>query len=139
MKDDHKNMLLGFLAAKSRKSSHKDSFSDKYLSHLNWFQQGWLIVLFILLIFLILLFLYFSMDVLGGGDLESVSKDELTEFWILFILGIGALPLIYKALQKFPRAIFWLTFGPFFLFCLFGILFYNTNFFEILLLSLGLI
>ena len=40
MKDDHKNMLLGFLAAKSQQPREKTS-QDKRYAELNLFQKIW--------------------------------------------------------------------------------------------------
>ena len=44
MKEDHKNMLLGFLAAKSQSSKNSSSLysrSDENLRELNTFQKIW--------------------------------------------------------------------------------------------------
>ena len=50
MKDNHKNMLLGFLAAKSQQPREKTSQDERY-AELNLFQKIWIAPFVLLIVF----------------------------------------------------------------------------------------
>ena len=122
MKNEHKNMLLGFLAAKSQNQSQNNDL--EHWEEINWFQRIWLAIFVWMIplgfiIFLTFGFINTGMDIniLGmsfGGDRQIA---------LALILGGGSIFILIKTIRRFPRFIFWLTFGPpfiFFLIWLFG-------------------
>jgi hypothetical protein len=126
MKDDHKNMLLGFLAAKSQQPREKTSEDERY-AELNLFQRIWVapFSLFLRLAWVTLLLL----GIFGFFTyIDNPAAFLLIEpFWIFvegreyvlsFLLYLSAwviILLIKGRLIVHPRVLFWITFLPCFI------------------------
>jgi hypothetical protein len=127
MKDDHKNMLLGFLAAKSQQPREKTSQNERY-AELNLFQKIWIapFVLFLGLAWIVLLLL----GIVGIFTYIDNPAAFLTiePFWIfvegreyilsllLYLSAWVIILLIKRRLIGHPRVVFWITFPPCFIF-----------------------
>jgi|TARA_B110000090_G_C13214556_1_gene382259 hypothetical protein len=115
MKDEHKNMLLGFLAAKSQNQSHNDDLKDWPL---NMFQSIWMAFFAWLLPIIMIMYATYAfiqskeVNILG----TSFEGERLTVLGL--ILGSCSVYIWWKIIKKFPRLIFWLTFTPPFIFLL---------------------
>ena len=126
MKDDHKNMLLGFLAAKSQQPREKTSQDERY-AELNLFQKIWIapFVLFLGLAWIVLLLL----GIVGIFTYIDNPAAFLTiePFWIfvegreyilsllLYLSAWVIILLIKRRLIGHPRVVFWITFPPCFI------------------------
>jgi|TARA_B110000967_G_scaffold110368_1_gene112938 hypothetical protein len=111
MKDDHKNMLLGFLAAKSQNQSINNGLV--HFERLNWFQKIWLsIVVWGIPLFSIIIFTVASIDTNRAINFLGMSFEGSRQIWMAIILGVGSIYVLFKAIRRFPRFLFWLTFGP---------------------------
>jgi hypothetical protein len=113
MKNDHKNMLLGYLAAKSQNRSR-----DKGLSHfdeLNLFQKIWLMIVawgIPLITLIVITFSLIADDSFEKMNLLGISFDDGRQKAIVFLIGVFSIYILFKTIRKFPRFIFWLTFSP---------------------------
>jgi hypothetical protein len=138
MKEDHKNMLLGFLAAKSQSSTNSGSLysrGDQNLRELNTFQKIWtypfIVIIRIAWIAWILLLI---VSIVQMFNPELPQQNWIKPFWFFVdgretILFYGLVFLAWFILNKilmklieYPRALFWLTFSPFFLLFLYYML-----------------
>ena len=127
MKNDHKNMLLGFLAAKSQQPREKTSQDERY-AELNLFQKIWIapFVLFLGLAWIVVL-------LLGIVGIFTYIDDPVNHllsiepFWIfvegrehilsllLYLSAWVIILLIKRRLIENPRVVFWITFPPCFI------------------------
>tara|TARA_B100001179_G_C18274556_1_gene268326 strand:- start:15 stop:386 length:372 start_codon:yes stop_codon:yes gene_type:complete len=115
MKDDYKNMLLGYVAAKSQ--NHSQNNNLYYFNNLNVFQKIW-ISLFVWGIPLVLIVLA-TMGYMGESfTLLGINFEGTRSMVMSLILGLFIVYLWIKIIRRFPRFFFWITFGPFFFFLL---------------------
>jgi len=111
MKDEHKNMLLGYLAAKSQNKSQNND--EEHWVGINWFQQIWLTIFAwgIPLLSIICLTFYF-IDSDAAISILGMSFEGSRQTWAALILGAFSIYVLFKAIRKFPRLFFWSTFLP---------------------------
>jgi|TARA_B110000967_G_scaffold139050_1_gene142034 hypothetical protein len=137
MKDDHKNMLLGFLAAKSRSSKNSSSLyarSHENLRKLNTFQKIWTWPLMLIIRLAWVAWILLLVVVIVRMFNSELSQDLIKPFWFfidgretilfycLIFLAWFIFNRIIKKLIEYPRVLFWLTFSPFFLLFLYYML-----------------
>ena len=137
MKEDHKNMLLGFLAAKSRLSKNSSSLyarSDQNLRELNTFQKIWTWPLMLIIRLAWVAWILLLVVVIVRMFNSELSQDLIKPFWFfidgretilfysLIFLAWFIFNRIIKKLIEYPRVLFWLTFSPFFLLLLYYML-----------------
>ena len=137
MKEDHKNMLLGFLAAKSQSSKNSSSLfsrGDQNLRELNTFQKIWTYPFIVIIRIAWLAWILLLIVVIVRMFNAELSQDLIKPFWFFVngretILFYGLIFLawfifnrIIKKLIEYPRVLFWLTFSPFFLLFLYYML-----------------
>ena len=127
MKNDHKNMLLGFLAAKSQQPREKTSQDERY-AELNLFQKIWIapFVLFLGVAW-IALFIMGIIAIFTYIDDPVNHLFSIEPFWIfvegrehilsllLYLSAWVIILLIKRRLIDNPRVVFWITFPPCFI------------------------
>ena len=126
MKDDHKNMLLGFLAAKSQQPRERTSQDERY-AELNLFQKIWVAPFVLILGLAWIAFLIFGLIGIFYFIDEPSAFNLIKPFWIFvegreLILSFGLIfsawviiLLIKRRLIGHPRILFWITFLPCFI------------------------
>jgi len=122
MKNEHKNMLLGFLAAKSQNQSQNNDL--EHWEEINWFQRTWLaIVPWGIPLLSIIFFAGSLMEMEEGINILGMSFEGGRKIVLVLLLGVFSIYIVFKTVRRFPRLIFWLTFTPpfiIFLIWLFG-------------------
>jgi len=113
MKNEHKNLLLGYLAAKSQNRS-RDQGLDHF-DELNLFQKIWLTIIAWGIPLITLILITFSLiadDSFEKMNLMGITFDDGRQKVIVFLIGVFSIYILFKTIRKFPRFIFWLTFSP---------------------------
>ena len=123
MKDDHKNMLLGFLAAKSKQSGQPSNWQTA-MSQLNFLQKLWLVPFYFSLWALLAASIIFLVGTISFLLFSGEASTVVPTFWIftggreiaiVIVFIILASFIFYKILFKIlytPRKLFWWTFAP---------------------------
>jgi len=114
MKNDHKNMLLGYLAAKSQNRS-RDKGLFLHFDELNLFQKIWLMIVawgIPLITLIVITFSLIADDSFEKMNLLGISFDDGRQKAFVFLIGVFSIYILFKTIRKFPRFIFWLTFSP---------------------------
>ena len=113
MKNEHKNLLLGYLAAKSQNRS-RDQGLDHF-DELNLFQKIWLTIIAWCIPLITLILITFSLiadESFEKMNLMGITFDDGRQKVIVFLIGVFSIYILFKTIRKFPRFIFWLTFSP---------------------------
>ena len=111
MKNEHKNMLLGFLAAKSQNQSQNNDL--EHWEEINWFQTIWLtIVAWGIPLVSIIALIFGLINIEEGINILGMSFEGNRQIVIALVLGAFSIYILAKTVRRFPRLIFWLTFTP---------------------------
>ena len=111
MKNEHKNMLLGFLAAKSQNQSQNNDL--EHWEEINWFQRIWLaIIVWGIPLFSIIILTFRAIKAEIPIYILGMSFEGDRQIVMALILGVCSIYILKKIVWRFPRLLFWLTFGP---------------------------